>query len=420
MDSKHLARRNFLLKAGAFACVTGGLWLPLSNLAVASTKLTGARLAGNAGQLKFSLVLDKAVKYKIFTLNSPDRVVIDLLDTALAGNLKQGEHNRPPLKGIRYAMRDEGLRVVLDMVQAVDFQNTLTQSGAEHVFEVLLTPKGRSIAAAPVVPATTSTPSKPVAINKAPAATPRPFTVVIDAGHGGRDPGAIGRNGTKEKDVVLAVARKLKAQIDRTPNMRAVMTRDSDELVPLRRRLEIAHEKKGDIFVSIHADASNNSRLDGSSVYILSNAGASSEAARMLAESENSYDIKFGGLSLADTSERIASVLLDLSKNHIIDQSLIVAKAVLRELSQVSAPLRSNVESAGFMVLKSLDIPSLLVETAFISNPYEERRLRTPQYQQQLADALFRGVKRYQMVQANELNGTMEASVQTHPLLAQL
>lgn len=418
MDSKHLARRNFLLKAGAFACVTGGLWLPLSNLAVASTKLTGARLAGNAGQLKFSLVLDKAVKYKIFTLADPDRVVIDLLDTSLGGNLKQGEHNRPPLKGIRYAMRDDGLRVVLDMVQAVDFQNTLTQSGNEHVFEVLLTPKGRPLAAAPVVPPASA--SKPVAINKAPARTPRPFTVVIDAGHGGRDPGAIGRNGTKEKDVVLAVARKLKAQIDRTPNMRAVMTRDSDELVPLRRRLEIAHEKKGDIFVSIHADASNNSRLDGSSVYILSNAGASSEAARMLAESENSYDIKFSGVSLSDTSERIASVLLDLSKNHIIDQSLIVAKSVLRELSQVSAPLRSKVESAGFMVLKSLDIPSLLVETAFISNPYEERRLRTPQYQQQLADALFRGVKRYQMVQANELGGTMEASVETDQVLAQL
>ncbi|WP_020558208.1 N-acetylmuramoyl-L-alanine amidase [Thiofilum flexile] len=404
MDSKHLARRNFLLKAGAFACATGGLWLPLNNLAVASTKLTGARLAGNAGQLKFSLVLNQAVKYKIFTLTEPDRVVIDLLDTALDGNLKQGEHNRPPLQGIRYAMREDGLRVVLDMAQAVDFKNTLVQSGNEYVFEVLLTPRGRPVAAAPA-----ENSSKPVAVTTEPSRASRPFTVVIDAGHGGRDPGAIGRGGTKEKDVVLAVARKLKAQIDRTADMRAVMTRDSDELIPLRRRLEIAHEKKGDIFVSIHADASNNSRLDGSSVYILSNDGASSEAARMLAESENSYDLRFGAVSLADTSERIASVLLDLSKNHIIDQSLIVAKGVLRELAQVSAPLRTKVESAGFIVLKSLDIPSLLVETAFISNPYEERRLRTAQYQQQLADALFRGVRRYQMVQAQELKGRMES-----------
>ena len=418
MDSKHLARRNFLLKAGAFACVTGGLWLPLSNLAVASTKLTGARLAGNASQLKFSLVLDKAVKYKIFTLTNPERVVIDLLDTALGGSLKQGEHNRPTLKGIRYAMRDEGLRVVLDMVQAVDFKNTLTKSGDEHIFEVLLTPKGRPIAAAPVAPAVVS--NTPTVTTKEPSRAARHFTVVIDAGHGGRDPGAIGRGGTKEKDVVLAVARKLKAQIDRTPDMRAIMTRDSDELVPLRRRLEIAHEKKGDIFISIHADASYNSRLDGSSVYILSNAGASSEAARMLAESENSYDIKFGGVSLSDTNERIASVLLDLSKNHIIDQSLTVAKGVLRELAQVSTSLRSRVESAGFMVLKSLDIPSLLVETAFISNPSEERRLRTAQYQQQLADALFRGVRRYQMVRANELEGTMEASLALDHSLAKL
>lgn len=181
------------------------------------------------------------------------------------------------------------------------------------------------------------------------------------------------------------------------------MTRDSDELVPLRRRLEIAHEKKGDIFVSIHADASNNTRLDGSSVYILSQSGASSEAAHMLAESENSYDIKFGGVSLSDTNERIASVLLDLSQHNTINQSLVFAKGVLNELAKVSAPLRAKVESAGFMVLKSPDIPSLLVETAFISNPYEEKRLRTIQYQQQLADALFRGVRRYQMVQAEQL-----------------
>jgi N-acetylmuramoyl-L-alanine amidase len=400
MDSKHLARRNFLLKAGAFACASGGLWIPFSN-AIASNKLTGARLAGNAGQLKFSLVLDQPVKYKIFTLTEPDRVVIDLLDTSLGGNLKQGEHNRPPLKGIRYAMRDEGLRVVLDMVQAVDFQNALTKSDGEHIFEVVLTPKGKPLAGA-------TKPSTPVAssnspVTKEPSRAGRPFTVVIDAGHGGRDPGAIGRGGTMEKDIVLSVARKLKAQIERTSDMRAVMTRDSDELVPLRRRLEIAHEKKGDIFVSIHADASNNTRLDGSSVYILSQSGASSEAAHMLAESENSYDIKFGGVSLSDTNERIASVLLDLSQHNTINQSLVFAKGVLNELAKVSAPLRAKVESAGFMVLKSPDIPSLLVETAFISNPYEEKRLRTIQYQQQLADALFRGVRRYQMVQAEQL-----------------
>ncbi|WGZ94721.1 MAG: N-acetylmuramoyl-L-alanine amidase [Candidatus Thiothrix putei] len=405
MNTKKLSRRGFLLKLSALAgAVASGFNTVSARAADAVTgHLTGANLSGTSEQLKFLLQLDAPIAHKVFTLDSPDRVVIDLQNTTMQGKLKQGAHDRKPITGIRYSERDNGsLRVVLDVAEQVTVKSSLTPDGANHLLTITLKPNGKGStgkspkpekekpksAKEPETPAT-SEPSK------------GKFIVVIDPGHGGKDPGAVGANGTQEKDVVLQVARKLKAHIDREKGMKAILTRDSDKFIPLRERMDLAHKHKADLFISVHADANPSTRVSGSSVYILSETGASSEAARLLAESENSYELKFGGRSFNNTSEKIASVLLDLSQNAMMDRSLNLAKGVLRELSKVNNPLRRRVESARFVVLRSPDIPSMLVETAFISNPTEEKRLRTADYQQKLATAMFQGVKRYQIAYAD-------------------
>ncbi|MFM2317846.1 MAG: hypothetical protein RLZZ215_467 [Pseudomonadota bacterium] len=397
MQNQHLTRRNFLLKLAVASSVlssgvlTGQLW------AAPQGKLVGAKLSGNANALTVSLLLTAPVKYKIFTLSDPHRVVIDLYQTDLDGNLKQGRHDRPPLEAIRYAVRDDGkLRVVLDMANAVELDSKMTKSDGESVLNLTLTSKARGTSSRRRQ-ADKASSQEPAPDDEGPAPSSRAsFVVAIDPGHGGHDPGAIGRQGTQEKEVVLAVAKKLKAKINAAPGMRAVMTRNDDRYVDLRERIEIARRNNADLFISIHADANNRANLHGSSVYILSENGASSEAARLLADSENSYELRLGNVRLAGNSNKIASILLDLSQNATMDRSLSLAKNTLRELASVSNPLRAQVESASFVVLKAPDIPSMLVETAFISNPAEEQRLRNPSYQQQLADAIYKGVRSYQ------------------------
>ena len=404
MNTQKLSRRNFILKVSALAgAIASGFQAPLALAAEARAgRLTGASLSGNPDNLVFSLKVDEPIDYKVFTLDSPDRVVIDLINTSMAGKLKQGAHDRAPVTKIRYATRDDGrLRVVLDVNAPVSVKASLKVDGSSNILTVTMTPTGKAEKPAEKKTAkkqkTSSEPERPVTSEPSKGK----FIVVIDPGHGGKDPGAVGANGTREKDVVLEVARKLKARINRETGMKAVLTRDSDKFIPLRTRMDIAHQHKADLFISVHADANPSSRVSGSSVYILSENGASSEAARLIAESENSYELKFGGGNLNNTSNRIASVLLDLSQNAMIDRSLSLAKSVLGEISKVNDPLRNRVESARFVVLRSPDIPSMLVETAFISNPTEEKRLRTANYQQQLASAMFQGVKRYQIAYAN-------------------
>jgi N-acetylmuramoyl-L-alanine amidase len=232
-----------------------------------------------------------------------------------------------------------------------------------------------------------------------PAPEPRPqqerfITVAIDPGHGGEDPGAVGKRGTLEKHVTLAIAQRLRALIDAEPNMRVMLTRDGDYFVPLRKRVDKARRVQADIFVSIHADAWIKPTVRGSSVFALSERGATSTAAAWLARRENDADL-IGGVNLGDHDAGIARVLLDLSTTAQINDSLRVGGAVLRELERVNSLHRHNVEQAGFAVLKAPDIPSILIETAFISNPDEERRLKDERYQQQMAQAIFRGIKRY-------------------------
>jgi N-acetylmuramoyl-L-alanine amidase len=222
----------------------------------------------------------------------------------------------------------------------------------------------------------------------------RDLVIAIDAGHGGQDPGAIGRGGTREKDVTLAIARKLAAAIDAEDGMRAVLIRDGDYFITLRGRVRKARELGADMFVSVHADSVPNRAVSGSSVYVLSLRGASDEASRWLAERENAADL-MGGVSLDDKSDVLASVLLDVTQKEAVSNSVEAADSVLASLRRVGSVHGPRVKHAGFMVLKSPDIPSMLVETAFISNATDERRLRDTAHQQRIARAIHAGVRDY-------------------------
>lgn len=249
----------------------------------------------------------------------------------------------------------------------------------------------------------------------------RKVVVAVDAGHGGEDPGAHGPGGTLEKNVTLAVARQLAALINKQPGMQAVLTRDGDYFIPLKRRYQIAREKNADLFVSIHADAFKNGDAKGSSVWVLSSRGKSTVAARWLADRENSSDL-IGGVSLASENDSLASVLLDMQQGWAVQASESIAGNVLKALAKLGPTHRGYVERANFVVLRSPDVPSILVETAFISNPKEERRLRDPAHQKQLAEAVMGGVRNYFestpppgtwfAAQAAERNGAMLAATQ--------
>jgi N-acetylmuramoyl-L-alanine amidase len=241
---------------------------------------------------------------------------------------------------------------------------------------------------------TTETPEDTAEDNTPAPKIDRLVTIAIDAGHGGEDPGAHGKNGTNEKDVTLAIAKKLKMLVDATPNMRAVLTRDGDYFIPLHGRVVKARKLQADLFVSIHADAFTSPDARGSSVFALSEHGATSAMARYLAKTENESDL-IGGVSLDDKDPNLARTLLDLSQTATINDSLKLGKAVLGRLGEINDLHKGTVEQAGFAVLKSPDIPSILVETAFISNPDEERRLNTEEYRNKMAKAVLGGIKRY-------------------------
>jgi N-acetylmuramoyl-L-alanine amidase len=235
---------------------------------------------------------------------------------------------------------------------------------------------------------------KPVKAAHAPPSSGRVIVVAIDPGHGGQDPGAIGPGGTQEKVVVLDIAKQLAARIDREPGMRAVLTRDGDIFLPLRERMRRARAAGAQLFVSVHADAVPNREVTGSSVYVLSDKGATDEQARWLADRENAADL-VGGVSLDDKDPSLASVLVDLTQGAQIWQSMTAAERVLRSLGKVNTVRKPQVQQAGFVVLKSPDIPSMLVETAFISSPVDERLLGIPERRTALAEAIFDGVRQY-------------------------
>ena len=330
------------------------------------------------------------VTHNLFTLQNPDRLVVDVPAAQVAKNLQA---TGGLVKGIRAARNTPGnLRIVLDLAQAVKPRSFSLNPSGQYGHRLVIDLYG----AAPGAPTAAAPAAKP-AVKQAVASNAggmRDLVIAIDAGHGGDDPGAIGRRKTREKDVVLAIARRLASLVEKEPGMRPVLIREGDYYVGLRQRIEKARKHKADLFISIHADGFTDHRAAGSSVYVLSRRGASSEMARVLAARENAADL-VGGVSLDDKDDLLREVLLDLSQTATLEASFSVADNLLSELEHIGKTHKSSVQQAGFVVLKSPDIPSILVETAFISNPAEEKKLRDAAHQQLLANAMMRGIRDY-------------------------
>lgn len=407
-STNNIKRRDFILKLAKLASAVS-VSFGSSELIAASSKANVSSVHANKlsqGRVVLSIDVGASTHYKVFALSKPDRLVIDLKGASAAGKIGLAGNASNVVSGVRHAIRNTNdLRIVLDMngapkakpvLRGSRLDITVTFSGVVKKSEPRKQPANKKQAQPKQVK------KQPARKTKRVARKPnrREFVVAIDAGHGGKDPGAVGRKGTREKDVVLKISRHLKSIVDRAPGMRAVLVREGDYYVSLRKRMEIARNNKADMFVSIHADANPNKSLKGSSVYILSENGASSEAARFLAKKENHYDNQIAGASLNGKNDTLTSMLLDLSQEDTKDNSLMLAKSILSEIGRVNTLLRRRVESAGFMVLKSPDIPSMLVETAFISNPRDEKNLKTTHYQQKIAKAMFRGIKKYQVAQS--------------------
>ena len=394
--------------------------LPVSaSWAAYTLKFNTMRVGQENGTVKVVLDLSGPGAMKYFFLSNPKRLVVDLADVTRAGEKAAVDFSNTPIKNIRTGVRNgNDLRMVVELSQetkgraytlppaedyghrlVIELDGTKVASRAESV-----TPAPAKSAVAPVT-ASQAAPDPVALVSQVEAVPPqmkkeeeteqaRDIVIAIDAGHGGVDVGAIGSNGTHEKDVVLQIARRLEDRVGKEPGMTPLMIRDGDFFVSLRDRINKARTYKADMFISIHADAFPDSRARGASVYALSQSGATTEAALMLANRENAADL-IGGVSLDDKDELLASVLLDLSQNATIEASLDVAGRVLQGLKRVGKVHKQYVEQAGFVVLKSPDIPSILVETAFISNPNEEANLRSEAYQQRLAEAIIKGVRSY-------------------------
>lgn len=350
---------------------------------------------GDSLKLVFDLTSD--AEHKLFHLPNPDRVVLDLKHTSLAKGVNLAVDKNPPISKLRYAYRNTtDMRVVFDVDHPLEARSFFRKSEQSHQLVIELNQRGSGPLVAPVKSIEDVAPKL------------RDLVIAIDAGHGGKDPGAVGKRGTYEKDVVLQVARRLEKHLKKHKGYKPVLIRTGDTFLPLRDRIRKARAQQADLFISIHADASPNRKAKGSSVFVLSENGASSEAARLLAEHENAVDL-IGGVRLKDKDDDLAEVLLDLSQRYTIEASHTVATDMLTELRKVGQIHSPRVEQAGFVVLKSPDVPSVLVETAFISNPTEEKRLRTAQHQEKIAKSLVSGIKRYFRNHAPE--GTVVSSL---------
>src|SRR5690554_6947913 len=385
---------------------------------------------------RVTLEMDSELKAEHFTLQNPDRLVVDIQGLSINGTINElvskVRPNDPYIDSVRVGQnRPDVVRLVMDLKQPIAPQVFTLKPIGEYKYRLVLDlyPK---IAQDPLMAILNNADSDPLAevledlargaegqapvpsvpgqqlppIAKTPKAPPqppptaseprrnRPLLVALDPGHGGEDPGAVGRSGTKEKDIVLSIARRLKKLIDAQPGMQAYLTRDNDYFVPLHVRVQKARRVKADLFISIHADAWIKPSARGSSVYALSQNGATSTTARLLAKKENDADL-VGGVNLGSHNKQVAKVLLELSTTAQINDSMKVGGNVLSEIGKINRLHKKSVERAGFAVLKAPDIPSILIETAFISNPQEERLLRSSSHQDRIAKAMLTGITGY-------------------------
>ena len=430
-DLSH-GRRQLLRCAGAALILSVS---PVAGAVVRLPSVLSVRVWPAADYTRVTLEHDAPLKFTHFTVENPDRLVVDIegveFNSVLDSLARKIATDDPYIKLLRAGRFKPGVvRLVIELKAKVAPQVFEVKPAGEYGHRLVLdiyplTPvdplmslvEGRKDAVEPLkleaeakaqeTPAQAPAPAKKAETAPAPEApeirtsrksgkpiVDRLVTITLDPGHGGEDPGAVGRGGTYEKNVTLAVARRLKARLDAEPNMRAVLTRDSDFFVPLQMRVQKARRVQSDLFLSIHADAWVKPDARGSSVFVLSERGASSTQARLLAQRENEADM-IGGVNLGAKDLFLARTLLDLSQTATINDSLKLGKYLLGELGSVNTLHKNNVEQAGFAVLKAPDIPSALIETAFISNPDEERRLNDDAYQDKLADAIVRGIRQY-------------------------
>jgi N-acetylmuramoyl-L-alanine amidase len=409
MMGKGFLGKRFVARLSLLAFLAG----VSGNLVAAEVR--AVRVASTDSGTRVVLDLSGPVTAKAFLLDDPARVVLDVDKSSLRARM-------PAPAGAVIALRagklpHGGLRLVFEVKGVVTFDKTATTPDGDAGHRLILDIAAPG--AAKVVSVTPAAPVAPVAIRPAhaPSDSGRDIVIAVDAGHGGVDPGASGRRGTHEKDVVLEIARALAARIDEEPGMKAVLTRDGDYFITLQERSKRARRAKADLFVSIHADAIANPDVSGSSVYVLSDRGASSEAARWLAERENAADLK-GGVKLDDKDPVLANVLMDLSQTASISASMVAADNVLKSLDRIGEVRKPRVQQAGFVVLKSPDVPSMLVETAFISNRDDERKLTTPAHRVKLANAIFAGIEQY--FEGNAPDGTRLAATRRNGPGAQL
>jgi N-acetylmuramoyl-L-alanine amidase len=358
------------------------IFFPFSSSLAAT--VNGVRMWAGPDGTRLVFDISGPIQHNIFMLRHPDRVVLDLQNTQLLKQPKGLDFRNGLVKGLRSGERNgNDLRMVLDLRARVQPKSFLLKPNQQYGHRLVIDLE--DVTAKKTTKRHLHYPTK---------GTPRDIIIAIDAGHGGEDPGATGPRGTHEKDVVLSIARDLDKLVKKERGMRPVMIRKGDYFVGLKERRKKARELKADMFVSIHADAFRNGRARGASVYALSQGSATSEAAKWLAQNENNSDL-IGGVSLDDKDDLLGSVLLDLSRNASIAASLDVGSDVLHNLRTVGRIHKNRVEQAGFAVLKAPDIPSILVETGYISNRHEERLLRSKRHQQRLAKAILKGIKQY-------------------------
>jgi N-acetylmuramoyl-L-alanine amidase len=370
--------------------------LLLMTAAVQAVTVHGLRMWPAPDHTRLVFDLNAPVEHSLFTLQGPERIVIDLKYTDFKAALP-AMSNDSFVREIRYARRGkDDLRVVLDLKRKVKPKSFVLKPHREYGHRLVVD----------LVDSSQDEPRSPVRRDTDLPNKPRDVIIAIDAGHGGEDPGAIGRRGTKEKDVVLGISRELKKMIDDQPGMKATLIRNGDYYLGLNTRVKKARQAQADLFISIHADAFKDRRARGSSVFVLSERGASSEVASFLAESENSSDL-IGGVSLDDKDDLLKLVLVDMLKNSTMEESNNVARHMIKDIRKVNRMHKSHVEQARFRVLTAPDIPSVLIETAFISNPREEKILRSKTHQRKLARAIFKGTVKY--FRSNPPPGTLLA-----------
>jgi N-acetylmuramoyl-L-alanine amidase len=371
----------YIATLGILTVLSGGAFITSVNAA----EIGSVRLSQTAEKTRIVFDIKGAIDYKVFQLKNPQRLVIDVANVPKKPKLSHLKLKNSPITTMRAAHRNgNDLRIVLDLKKAVSQKHFTLKADK---------PSNNRL----VIDLYANKPDKSRSVEEVIEQTNRKIVIAIDAGHGGKDPGALGPNRMREKIVVLQISKRLEKLFDKDPNYDAILVRTGDYYLAHRKRTKIARDNKADFFISIHADAFTDPRANGASVYALSNRGATSEAARFLAKKQNNTDLIGGAtaLSLGDKDEMLAGVLLDLSMTATMSTSLDAGKLVLKQMGSVARLHKKKVEQAGFLVLKSPDIPSLLIETGFISNKAEARKLASADYQQRMAKAIYNGLDQY-------------------------